>query len=478
MQSRQWMPGRRAWWALGFLAVIAGIAAIGNSRPQVRAFVSATLAHWINHDHDDHPAHADHHDGDHKDDDHDHDHPEKPDVHTGENHDCKHDDHKHDDHKHDDHKHDDHKHDEVAAVKLSENAQANVGLKLGKVALQPFERTIAVPGMVVERPGRSELQVSAPLTGMVIRIWAVPGETVTPGRPLFDLRLTHEDLVEAQAEFLRTAEELDVVRREIARLERVAADGAIAGKTLLERKYEEQKLEGIFRAHRQRLLLHGLSAAQVDAIVSTRTLLSEFTVNVPAPQDESASSASEHPLQIEKLDVLKGQHVKAGDPLCVLADHARLYIQGNAFEQDAALLNRASGNNWPLTAVLETANQERTLVKNLPIAYLAGKVDPESRALLFYVELPNQMIGRRQTSDGRQFSTWQFRPGQRVDLLVPVERWENRIVLPVDAVVQDGAESYVFEQNAGHFDRRSVCVEYRDQYSVVVANDGDRKSVV
>ena len=101
---------------------------------------------------------------------------------------------------------------------------------------------MTVPAMVVERPGRSSIQVAAPLTGVVTRVWPLQGETVAPGQPLFDLRLTHEEVVEAQAEFLKTAEELDVVQREIDRLEKVAADGVISGKTLLERKYEQQKL--------------------------------------------------------------------------------------------------------------------------------------------------------------------------------------------------------------------------------------------
>jgi multidrug efflux pump subunit AcrA (membrane-fusion protein) len=444
------------------VAVLVGLVAVGLQWPKVRAVAVATLAKWTDSDHDEHAGHnhaagdCDHDDGD-------------PDHEAEADHDHKDGAHEHGDH---DHKYTDHKHVETEAVKLSQNAQTNVGLRLGKVELQPFVRTMTVPGMVIERPGRSELQVSAPLTGVVTRIWAIQGESVAPGQPLFDLRLTHEEVVEAQAEFLRTAEEMDVLGREIARLERVAADGAIAGKTLLERKYEQQKLEGIWRAQRQRLLLHGLSAAQVESIASTRTLLSEFTVNAPSASDEPSDAGAERRLQVEELKVLKGQHIKVGDPLCVLADHARLYIQGKAFEQDAVALDRATGNNWPLTAVVEATAQDRTLVKNLSIVYLANKVEPDSRALLFYVELPNQVLRRRETPDHRQFSTWQFRPGQRVDLQVPIERWEKRIVLPLAAVVQDGAESYVFEQNAGHFDRRSVCVEYRDQYSVVVANDG------
>ena len=59
-----------------------------------------------------------------------------------------------------------------------------------------------------------------------------------------------------------------------------------------------------------------------------------------------------------------------------------------------------------------------------------------------------------------------------MQLRVPVEQWKDRIVLPVDAVAQEGVETFVFLQNGDHFDRRPVHVEYRDQLWVVVANDG------
>ena len=366
----------------------------------------------------------------------------------------------------------DHKHIEAEAVKLSQAAQQNVGMRLATVELRPFERTMTVPAMVVERPGRSTSQIAAPLTGVVTRIWPLQGETVTPGQPLFNLRLTHEEVVEGQAQYLRTAEELDVVQREIARLEKATASGVIPGKTLLERQYELQKLQGVFRAQRQGLLLHGLSNAQVDEIVAKRALVSEMTVFVPERSGDQSKSDVPRLLQIEELKVTEGQNVKAGDPLCVLADHSVLYIQGKAFEQDAAILNKAANKDWHIKAVVDANGQERQTVSDLQIVYLANKVEPESRAFLFYVELPNQLVRNLERPDGHRFSSWQFKPGQRVDLLVPVDQWDARIVLPVNALVQDGPESYVFEQNDGHFDRRSVRVEYRDQLSAVIANDG------
>ena len=59
-----------------------------------------------------------------------------------------------------------------------------------------------------------------------------------------------------------------------------------------------------------------------------------------------------------------------------------------------------------------------------------------------------------------------------MQLQVPVEQWEDQIVLPVDAVAKEGLESYVFQQNGDHFERLSVHELYRDQLSVVLENDG------
>ena len=59
-----------------------------------------------------------------------------------------------------------------------------------------------------------------------------------------------------------------------------------------------------------------------------------------------------------------------------------------------------------------------------------------------------------------------------MQVTVPVEQWEKRIVLPVDAVAQDGVETYVFVPNGKRFDRKPVHVEYRDRFKVVIADDG------
>jgi biotin carboxyl carrier protein len=464
---RRLLPWKRRWWLLAaLLLAVAGLASAGLWLPELKQLVASALTVRAAHTLEDGHGHArEAPDADaHGDAGHDHENEAKHAHAPGEP--------SHEEDGQGQSPASDHKHDEAAAIKLSQQARGNIGLRLARVELRPFERTITVPGIVVERPGWSVLEITAPMTGVVTRIYPIQGEAVEPNQPLFEVRLTHEDLLQVQTEFLRTIEELDVIGREVGRLEKVSADGVVAGKTLLERKYEQQKQEAHLRAQRQALLLHGLSQDQVDKIVASRTLLQSLTIR--APVREAAAEA--HPLQVQQLKVSQGKYVTAGDTLCTLVDYGELYIEGRAFEQDIRAINRAATAAAKVSAVLgskPTADEE--VVQGLHILYLSDKVDSESRAFHFYVEVPNRVLREDKTPAGRRFVYWQFKPGQRTQVRIPVEQWKDRIVLPVEAVAQEGAEAYVFEANNDHFDRRPVHVEYRDQNWVVIANDGALK---
>ncbi|RIK75479.1 MAG: secretion protein HlyD [Planctomycetota bacterium] len=367
------------------------------------------------------------------------------------------------------HAHDEHDHSE-GFIELTPQALKNIGFQGVTLAKQEYERTVSLPGMVVERPGRTQLNVAAPLAGVVTRVYVIPGEAVGPHAPLFDVRLTHEELVSAQGEYLKTLEELDVVNREIARLESIT-EGVVAGSRLRDQKYRRQQLEASLRAQRQALFLHGLSEADVENIVQHRLLLQSLTVKAP-PHDDDSNCGDEHMFHVQSLNVQRGQQVDAGAALCVLADHCELYIEGTAFEQDAERIRAAAAAGAEISAHERHRNGDGPLIDGLTILYIADQIDAESRALRFYVTLPNE-IDLDRTENGRRFQQWKYKPGQRMELHVPIEVWQNRLVAPAEAVVSEGAEMYVYvEAEPGHFHRTPVHVEYRDQTSAVLADDG------
>lgn len=493
-QSLSKLPAS-VWWVAGIaLFLVVATTTWTFWYPAANSAVDATIAvfrpnskstgdtHGVEAEHD-HSAQAD---SDHDHGGHDH---------TG------HDHASHDHASHDDEAHDHAGHNEASSLSLSTQAMRNIGLTpeyLKPLSLQTFRKSITVPAVIVERPGRTQVQVATPMTGVVTHVHAVQGEAVEPGSLLFQIRLTHEDLVQAQTEFLKTLGELDVEEREIARLRDVTTSGAVAGKLVLEREYARDRLTALLLAQREALRLHGLSEQQVEQIAQQRRLLRELQVFAPSidshdedeirltvrrvqpvlyqPEDSNAvqaidPSAAGAPLVLQQLNVHKGQSVNAGETLCTLADYQELFIEGLAFEQDVAQLRRASANDVSVDAVLQQSGNERQLIEGLTIAYLANQVDQDSRTLRFYVRLPNT-ITKDRTVEGNRYVQWEYLPGQRLQLRIPVESWPGQIVLPVDAVAREGAEFFVFEYQHGHFDRVPIHVKYRDQYSVVVADDG------
>ncbi len=364
-----------------------------------------------------------------------------------------------------------HNHAAGTSLLLSEQGRQNIGLTLETVRLQDFSRTVSMPATVTERPGQTELAVSAPMTGIVTRIYRMRGEAILPADPLFDLRLTHEDLVEKQSSLLRSLEELDVVKREVTRLDDVTASGAVAGKRLLEREYEQQRIEANIRAEQQALLLHGLTDEQIRQIGDTRQLLQSLTIVAPPPCDKDETDDHIEYLQMAEIGVKLGEHVSTGTQLATVTDHCELLIEGKAFEQDAEALTQAANDHSDVTALITTQGAQADEVPGLRILYVENRVERDSRALKFYLRLPNELV-RNEEAGGHRFIGWRYRPGQRVELRVPIDRWEKRIVLPIQSVIQEGPESYVYLRCEDHFERRPVHVEYRDQRSAVIANDG------
>jgi cobalt-zinc-cadmium efflux system membrane fusion protein len=396
-------------------------------------------------------------------------------------------------------------------LELSAQAMANLGLTdefLSPLELQTFRRTISVPGIVVERPGRTRVKISTPMSALVTHVHAIEGEAVKPGTLLFQLRITAEELVSTQTELLKTLGELDVEAREIRRLTEAAAAGSLSQKTLLERQYAKEKLEVVLNVEKEALRLHGLSERQISSIVNDRRLLRDLQIVVPEPDSheddelhlsptevplpdaighadaELPSTSHPHsdetpvvgtragprtPLMLKTVLVHKGETVLEGSTLAELVDYTELYIEGRAFEQDADLLSLSAERGWKIDAVFDGSGDRERRVRDLELVYSANEIDAEARSLSFFVRLPNEVARESPSPNGHRYLEWTYRPGQRVQLQVAVEEWADQIVVPADAVVQDGPEFYVFRKFANYFDRVAVHVRYRDSRHAVIA---------
>lgn len=398
--------------------------------------------------------------------------------------------------------HDDHAgHDHGAesdqnSVALSEQARANLGLKTGPVELSDYTKNLVIPGVVVEQPGHSERRITTSLAGVVVKVHAFPGQAVKPGDPLLDIQPTGELLTTAQADLLKSLQDIELVDLELKRLAPLVENGSIPARNQLEKEYERKRLDSQKLVQIQELLVRGLSPYQVTEMMEHKTLLREFTIHVPGgpPKTTPKEDGHDHPsivptgLQntlerlesiaadtvytVERIDIFPGKLVQPGDELCDLALHTELCLEGHAFERDSRLIALAVQEQRPLTALFECEGDEPELREGLTVRYIENSLDAATRTLRFFVPLKNEVIRDAKADNGVIYRSWRFKPGQKVRLLIPIQKLAEQVVVPADSLVSEGPDTYVFRVNGKLMERVPVIVEHRDPRLVVIRNDG------
>jgi len=385
-------------------------------------------------------------------------------------------------------------------VILGDEAIQTLGLAAEPTYPRSAWRTLQVPGVVVDRPGHSDHSVVAPASGVVTAILRLPGDPVRPGVPLFTLTLLNDALLATQGDLFKTAQDLRLAEEQRRRVSEAAA--LLPPGRLIEAENTLTRLRNAERTLRQELAARGLTTEQVAAASEGR-FLREMTVAVPTrPGHDDHGRA----LEVQELKVERGQKVDAGQTLCLLADHNTLAVEGRAFRDELAKIEVAAKQGWPVEVDLgEGFAGDRDAVAALAdalahgsagpawwggaarlsdaledgifpppqrfvIGRIANMIDPATRTAGFLVPLANQ--SRLVEQAGRPVTLWRYRPGQSARLSVPVERVDDVFVLPAEAVVRRGAETFVFTQNVNTFVRRPVRVLFTERRQVVVANDG------
>lgn len=370
-------------------------------------------------------------------------------------------------------------------VKLSAPARENLRLVSSPVVVRDYWRTILVPGQIIDRPGISDRGVSAPAVGVVAEVHAFPGDTVRPGDRLFSLRVFSEYLQNTQSELFKATRETELLSEQRTRLTDATNTGAVPKSRMIEIENQLRRQNALIQAYRQDLLTRGLHPDQIAGVTEGRFVSTievaapppvvdkQRMVNLPAGMIQLVDHRVDGPTyEVQELKVELGQQVQAGQLLSVLANHHALYIEGYAFKREAPFLEQAAQNNWSIE--VEFAEDDGahwpTLDQPFTIRHLANAIDSVDRTFSFFMPLTNQ--SRDYVKDGQTFVVWRFRPGQRVRLHIPVERYEGVIVLPAAAVVREGPEAFVFRQNGDLFNRIPVHVLHEDRRSIVLANDG------
>lgn len=376
---------------------------------------------------------------------------------------------------------------ESKILELGDKARKNLRLTVKAARPTDYWRTITIPGVVADRPGVSDRGVTSPAVGVVTDVHVYPGDTVRPGQKLVTLRLFSEYLQATQTQLFKASQEVKLVQEQLDRLSSAANSGAVSGSRLIELRNEFQRQQTLIQASKQELLNRGLDPVQIAAVSSGNFV---STIDVVAPPERAPESVldglvkpavqvvnyssinSGIAYEVHSLGVELGQTVQAGDLLARLSNHQALYVVGHAFKREAGLIGQAARNGAivKIDFAEDSAELWPATDQTYSIRHLSNTIDPSTRTFDFFVPLVNQ--SRSYEKDGATFLEWRFRPGQRARIDVPVEKISNVFVLPVEGVVRDGPNAYVYRQNGDLFNQITVSVVHEDRRHIVIANDG------
>lgn len=338
-------------------------------------------------------------------------------------------------------------------VELSSQAQESMGLRTGLIQLSNYQSHFELPGFVREIPGAGELHVATRFSGLVQQVFISQGQTVTPGQPIAQIELTGDLLASAQSELLDAQKQISIIDKEIARLEPSVKSGGVASKTLLEKKYERDRLVAKVETKSQELLVRGLTQNQIDEIIQSKKLLRSITIYVPdnliPPQLNAGGLIDNAPemFLVERLVAKPGMMTKAGEHLCLLSFHAVVALEGQAYEKDLPCIRNAISEKTPLVVSIGPDGATEK-IPDQHIAFLSNHVDAETNTYPFYIYLVNKKLYQtKYGTNEADFIAWKWKPGQRAHIEVPAETFTESIVIPRDALAVDGLSHYVFRWN-------------------------------
>lgn len=393
-------------------------------------------------------------------------------------------------------------------VEVLEATMENMNLQIGKFEVRDYYRRIRIPAQVVERIPQSRRSISTPIGGRVSKVFIASGQAIRPGAQLFELRITDEKVSESQVRLLSLLTESGVLNKQLDRLNPLVERGVVARKRILELEFQVAKIEEQKSALIQELAIRGMTPQQIEHLVENKQLVQKIIVYAPdidsggqpvtVAMDADASTRSQvSPVSlqipatptdtvddqyftVESIFALEGTNLEMGQNLCELTHHRQLLLKGFAFESDVEMISQANERGWRFSAQFGESNSGFCR-EGLKLYLIENHVDDQSQTFPIFVEINNEILSKNTDSLDRTYVNWRFKPGQRAHLEVPVEKWENQVVVPLPALVREGIEAFVFlkishtheslEGTVHEFQKVPVQVLHTDQRHAVLKKD-------
>lgn len=302
-------------------------------------------------------------------------------------------------------------------IALSEDAHDGLGVETAAVEVGPVdERLLAYATVTV--PWTRHGFASSRLPGRVVAVHVVPGQVVKAGDLVAEVQSL--ELETLQLDLLTARTEVATGEKVVADLKATAAAGAVPGQSVDEAELKLAQARNALAVARSRWLALGLPAAGLDDLLRRGTAAPNLYLPVRVPVGGT----------VVRADLAPGRTVEPTDALAEVTDLSTVWVRLGVLEKD--LYRVPVGTPVELTFAALPGETFRAAV-----TATAPFLDPVTHLAAVWAELPNP--------PGREP---RLVPGMagRAEIVHASEK--PRPTVPVEAVGREGAERFVFVEEA------------------------------
>ncbi len=303
----------------------------------------------------------------------------------------------------------------VSPESLSKEQLELAGVTWGKPEKRLLSKEVKCTGMI-EVPPKSLYSIYSPVTGFVDQARYIIGDPVKKGDLL--VKISHPDLIEIQKDFLEAFHSLKYKKQELDRLETLASKDAVAQQALNKARMEHDVQKAHYQGIKETLRMTGISSQQLE---ENGSLKSE--VPLYAPADGYISTVRVNP----------GKLISPADLLLEIVDCGHMHLELKVFAKDARHVKKGQTIKFQIPGLEEVFIAE---------VFQTGKmVDQETKATRIH----------------GHFEKWltHYLPGTFVNASIIIEK-DSVWALPEEAIIREDAQSYVFIQKEGYFEKYPI----------------------
>ncbi len=328
-------------------------------------------------------------------------------------------------------------------VELSEEEESAVEIETVEASFQSLRSQLQALGKVFAHPQKKAI-VSYPFSARIAEINVTLGDWVNPGQKL--LTLQSEEVGTAKSEFYKAQADYELAKVNHERQKRLFDRGVGAQKDFLSSEAEYKVAEASLNAAEKKLHVLGFSEEQIESIEETHQINPIISLHAPI-----AGKVIEH-------NAILGAMVDQETEILTIMDPSVVCIHADIYERDIAQIRIGQEVEATVPAYPgETFNGK--------ISFISDVLNEETRTITVRSEV-----------DNRSFN---LKPGMFADITILLNHRSKTLVLPIEAVLDEGDDHIVFLKVDGKYIPRIIKTGIRsDSYIEILEGVTDGAEVV